>query len=167
MQIARMKYLVGDRVKFKWAQEVREGTIFVADFMGSLENDYHSYDIKIESGDNAGLYKHLPEADVTELLVPAQLRPFDGDHLDMHTADGDYQIETASGSTYILRLHQRAASLQRSNQDHQLRKDGSEIEILDMAVERGRSAMFTLEPLGDGPVTTRITSRVVDVRKVN
>jgi hypothetical protein len=68
----------------------------------------------------------------------------------------------------VLRLSKRTATLQRINPDHQLRKDGTAIKVLNMAsVQRGRSAEFTLEPLGAGPVTTRITSEITAIHALS
>jgi hypothetical protein len=168
MQVQQMKYIVGDQVTFPWDGQILQGTIVIADFMGSLENDYHSYDISVRGGTNAGLYKHLPETDIIELVAPAPQEAFAGDYLDWYTVDGAYVITTASGSTYVLRLSKRTATLQRMNPDHQLRKDGSAIKVLNMfAVQRGHSAEFTLEPLGAGPVTTRITSEITDIHELS
>ncbi|WP_225419284.1 hypothetical protein [Lacticaseibacillus songhuajiangensis] len=64
MHVQQMKYIVGDQVKFPLGGQILQGTIAIADFMGSLENDYHSYDISVRGDVNAGLYKHLPEADI-------------------------------------------------------------------------------------------------------
>jgi hypothetical protein len=168
MHVQQMKYIVGDQVKFPWGDQILQGTIAIADFMGSLENDYHSYDISVRGDVNAGLYKHLPEADIIELVAPAPQEAFAGDYLDWYTTDGAYVITTASGSTYVLRLSKRIATLQRVNPNHQLRKDGTAIKVLNMAsVQRGRSAEFTLEPLGAGPVTTRITSEITAIHELS
>ena len=49
-----MKYKVGDTVKYNG----QTGVVEIADFGGSMENDYHSYDISIEG---VGWIKHIPE----------------------------------------------------------------------------------------------------------
>jgi hypothetical protein len=53
-----MKYQVGDFVEFEIDHEDLQGKIVVADFGGSMENDYHSYDVSVEG---RGWYKHIPE----------------------------------------------------------------------------------------------------------
>lgn len=168
MQVKQMKYIVGDQVKFSWNDQIMQGTIQIADFIDSPEHAYHSYAISVRGGSNASWYEHLPEAAVVELVAPAQPKPFNGDILTWHTADGTYVIETASGSTYLLRLNKRTATLQRTKSSHELRRDGDEIKVLDMSsVRRGHSAEFTLEPLGTGPVTTRITSEILDIHELS
>lgn len=52
-----MKFKLGDKVKFTYKGIELVGIINIADFGGSLENDYHSYDILVENC----LYKHMPE----------------------------------------------------------------------------------------------------------
>jgi len=61
-----MKYDLGDVVKFKFSDSIRTGFICVADFGGSLEHDFHSYDI--ENSEENMLYKHIPEKAIIELI---------------------------------------------------------------------------------------------------
>lgn len=60
-----MKYLKEQEVKFNYCGEVLQGVIEILDFGGSLENNYHSYDIYVDESNT--LYKHIPEANVFEL----------------------------------------------------------------------------------------------------
>ncbi|WP_035050907.1 hypothetical protein [Carnobacterium pleistocenium] len=60
-----MKYLKEQEVKFNFNGEILQGVIEILDFGGSLENNYHSYDIYVEESNT--LYKHIPEADVFEI----------------------------------------------------------------------------------------------------
>ncbi|HHD9090322.1 hypothetical protein ACPTF6_03700 [Enterococcus faecalis] len=60
-----MKYYKGQEVKFNYNSENLKGVIEILDFGGSLEHDYHSYDIYVEASNT--LYKHIPESDISEL----------------------------------------------------------------------------------------------------
>jgi len=57
-----MKYHQGDIVEVEINHEKLQGKIVVTDFGGSMENDYHSYDVEVEG---RGWYKHIPEAELT------------------------------------------------------------------------------------------------------
>jgi hypothetical protein len=61
-----MKFSVGDIVEFKFEGNWKKGIVVICDFGGSLEHDYHSYDIEI-SEENM-LYKHIPEYDTRMVL---------------------------------------------------------------------------------------------------
>ncbi|AVK84533.1 hypothetical protein C3943_13600 [Lysinibacillus sp. B2A1] len=52
-----MKFKLGDKVRFTFNDNELIGVVKIADFGGSIENDYHSYDIFAEGC----LYKHIPE----------------------------------------------------------------------------------------------------------
>lgn len=54
-----MKFKVDQHVKFDTADGKREGRIEIADWGGSIEHDYHSYDIYVRK--NNTLYKHVLE----------------------------------------------------------------------------------------------------------
>ena len=54
-----MKFNLGDKVQFICNGNELVGIVRIADFGGSLEHDYHSYDIFAEGC----LYKHIPEKD--------------------------------------------------------------------------------------------------------
>ncbi|GAB2025097.1 hypothetical protein OfM1_11680 [Lactovum odontotermitis] len=56
-----MKYKVGDKVSFKIQGEKLVGKIVVADFGGSFEHDFHSYDVEAP---DKGWYKHILEANL-------------------------------------------------------------------------------------------------------
>ena len=58
-----MKYRVGDKVRLDSGEVA---TVAIADFGGSLDNDFHSYDILLASGI---LAKHIPEAALSPLLA--------------------------------------------------------------------------------------------------
>lgn len=60
-----MKYLKEQEVKFNYYGVVLQGVIEILDFGGSLEHNYHSYDIYVVESNT--LYKHIPEADIFEL----------------------------------------------------------------------------------------------------
>lgn len=62
--LPQMKYFVGQKVNFKFNNEgeILHGNVEIADFGGSIEHDYHSYDIYVKE-DNT-LYKHVPEAHI-------------------------------------------------------------------------------------------------------
>lgn len=165
MKIEQMRYLVGDKVEFRFGDRIVEGQVYIADFMGSLENDYHSYDVMVTDGDHKCLYKHLPEADLIKLIEPSEKIPFDGTRVGWRTESGTYHIHTISGSTYLLRIVDRTATLRRTNDERKMRKDGTDLKVLDFYVQQGRSAGFTLEPLGEGSVTTRMTSMVTGIQK--
>ncbi|KRK45352.1 hypothetical protein N0K71_06675 [Dellaglioa algida] len=57
-----MKYHTGQEVIFHYYTISLHGQIEIADFGGSLENDYHSYDIYVS--DINTLFKHIPEANI-------------------------------------------------------------------------------------------------------
>lgn len=57
-----MKFNLGDIVLFKFRDEMLTGRIDIRDFGGSIEHDYHSYDILVEEQNM--LYKHIPEQDI-------------------------------------------------------------------------------------------------------
>lgn len=59
-----MKFNLGDIVVFKFQDEMITGKIDIRDFGGSIEHDYHSYDILVEEQNM--LYKHIPEQDILE-----------------------------------------------------------------------------------------------------
>lgn len=61
-----MKFNLGDVVLFKFQNEILIGKIDIRDFGGSIEHDYHSYDILVEEQNT--LYKHIPERDILEKL---------------------------------------------------------------------------------------------------
>lgn len=52
-----MKFKLGDKVRFTFDGNVLVGIVKIADFGGSMESNYHSYDIFAEGC----LYKHVPE----------------------------------------------------------------------------------------------------------
>lgn len=54
-----MKFNLGDKVRFTFNGSEKIGTVEIADYGGSLDQDYHSYDIFVTE-DNC-LYKHIPE----------------------------------------------------------------------------------------------------------
>ena len=58
-QFPPMKYKRGDLVKFKLGEDIFIGNIEVCDYGGSMEHDYHSYDIFVMDGKI--LYKHVLE----------------------------------------------------------------------------------------------------------
>ncbi|WP_336769835.1 hypothetical protein [Bacillus bombysepticus] len=60
-----MKFQVGEKVLFKYGNDKLIGTIDIRDFGGSIEHDYHSYDILVKEENT--LYKHIPERDVFSL----------------------------------------------------------------------------------------------------
>ncbi|OHX31107.1 hypothetical protein [Bacillus mycoides] len=60
-----MKFQVGEKVSFKFGNKMLVGTIDIRDFGGSIEHDYHSYDILVKEENM--LYKHIPERDVFKL----------------------------------------------------------------------------------------------------
>lgn len=66
-----MKYVLGQKVIFKCKGKICRGKIFVADFGGSLEHDYHSYDL--DGLDKKMLYKHVPECDILEEIKDSKL----------------------------------------------------------------------------------------------
>lgn len=160
-----MLYMIGDEVEFKFNGKHLRGKVYTADFMGSMENDYHSYDVMVTADQEEHLYKHLPEADLVRLIRPGDRKRFDGHEIGWRTEDGTYNINTESESTYVLKLADRTATLRRINDERHMRKDGSDIKVLDFFVIQGNSAVFVLEPLGKGPVTTRMTSKVIQIQK--
>lgn len=52
-----MKFKLGDKVRFTFDGIELVGIVKIADFGGSIENAYHSYDIFAEGC----LHKHVPE----------------------------------------------------------------------------------------------------------
>ncbi|WP_285396958.1 hypothetical protein [Lysinibacillus sp. fls2-241-R2A-57] len=52
-----MKFKLGDKVRFTFNGNELVGIVEIADFGGSIKNDYHLYDIFAEGC----LYKHIPE----------------------------------------------------------------------------------------------------------
>lgn len=52
-----MKFKLGDKVRFRVNGNELFGIVKIADVGGSVENNYHSYDIFAEGC----LYKHIPE----------------------------------------------------------------------------------------------------------
>lgn len=61
----QMKFQLGEKVSFKFGNQILIGTIDIRDFGGSIEHDYHSYDILVKEENM--LYKHIPERDVFKL----------------------------------------------------------------------------------------------------
>lgn len=59
-----MKFNLDDVVLFKFHDEILIGKIEIRDFYGSIEHDYHSYDIFVEEQNM--LYKHIRERDILE-----------------------------------------------------------------------------------------------------
>jgi len=53
-----MKFNLGEKVRFTFNGHELVGIVKIADFGGSFEHDYHSYDIFAEDG---CFYKHIPE----------------------------------------------------------------------------------------------------------
>lgn len=53
-----MKFNLGEKVRFTFNGHEFVGIVKIADFGGSFEHDYHSYDIFAEDG---CFYKHIPE----------------------------------------------------------------------------------------------------------
>jgi len=53
-----MKFNSGEKVRFTFNGHELVGIVKIADFGGSFENDYHSYDIFAEDG---CFYKHILE----------------------------------------------------------------------------------------------------------
>lgn len=60
-----MKYYRDQLVRFKVDGRVLQGVVKIADFGGSFENNFHSYDIFVQAEDT--LYKHVPEANIFEI----------------------------------------------------------------------------------------------------
>ncbi|EEL14069.1 hypothetical protein bcere0016_53330 [Bacillus cereus 95/8201] len=60
-----MKFQLGEKVSFKFGNKMLVGIIDIRDFGGSIEHDYHSYDILVKEENM--LYKHIPERDVFKL----------------------------------------------------------------------------------------------------
>lgn len=59
LNLPPMKFKLGDKVRFTINGNEMIGIVKIADSGGSLEHDYHSYDIFV-SEDNC-LYKHIHE----------------------------------------------------------------------------------------------------------
>ncbi|WP_303754200.1 hypothetical protein [Enterococcus sp. S86.2] len=80
---------------------------------------------------------------------------------------GKYTFFTESGSTYILIIDEnRKVWLERKNEnsDLSLRRDNEKLYVQEIVrLQVGLSAVFVLEPLGKGEVTTRITSKVLEI----
>lgn len=81
--------------------------------------------------------------------------------------EGKYIFVTKSGSIYTLIIdYNKEKWLERNNEDKNLslRRDSERIFVQSIiCLEVGKSAVFLLEPLGLGNVTTRITSEVLDI----
>ncbi|KAF1296615.1 hypothetical protein BAU15_14840 [Enterococcus sp. JM4C] len=81
--------------------------------------------------------------------------------------EGEYVFVTDSGSIYTLIInHNKEKWLERNNGDGSLslRRDNERIFIQSIVrLEVGKSAVFLLEPLGLGNVTTRVTTEVIDI----
>lgn len=88
------------------------------------------------------------------------------DGLNMATPDGYYEFETYSGSRYQVAIHGKNRQLIRKNATAAMRQDGVAIEIIYMEIIPDRSGYLVLEPLGEGEVTTRLTSQVVRVWRI-
>ena len=63
--LPQMKFQLGEKVSFKFGNKMLVGIIDIRDFGGSIEQDYHSYDILVKKENM--LYKHIPERDVFKL----------------------------------------------------------------------------------------------------
>lgn len=59
LNLPSMKFKLGDKVRFTINGNEMIGIVEIADYGGSMENDFHSYDIFVAE-DNC-LYKHIPE----------------------------------------------------------------------------------------------------------
>jgi len=77
-ELPPMKFNVGDIVNFWQGDYWSRGEILVADYGGSLEHDYHSYDIEVKEENM--LYKHIPERNVrmvsNKLIQEMRLRDY-------------------------------------------------------------------------------------------
>ncbi|HGE5805185.1 hypothetical protein NYE71_32805 [Bacillus sp. FSL K6-0273] len=62
-----MRFDLDDVVLFKFHNEIFIGKIDIRDFGGSIEHDYHSYDILVEEQNM--LYKHIPERDILSKII--------------------------------------------------------------------------------------------------
>ncbi|KAB2353656.1 hypothetical protein [Bacillus toyonensis] len=60
-----LKFQLGEKVSFKFGNQILIGTIDIRDFGGLIEQEYHSYDILVKEENM--LYKHIPEHDVFKL----------------------------------------------------------------------------------------------------
>lgn len=89
--------------------------------------------------------------------------------LDVMTETGRFELETESGSRYLIELAD-ARTLTRIPSDGPgsgLRRDEDAIAIVDAgAVEVGRSAVFWLDLRRDGVITVRQTTPVRSVRRL-
>ncbi|WP_048706470.1 hypothetical protein, partial [Companilactobacillus ginsenosidimutans] len=65
-----MKYRIGDKVQYKFKDEVVEGVIWIADFGGSLEmlGKCHSYDIFGYIDGKQYLVKHVAEDLIIKII---------------------------------------------------------------------------------------------------
>jgi len=189
-KLGPMLYKVGDIVNWSDGTEKHVGEIIIADFGGSLEmlGEQHSYDIRSVLNGKPTLVKHIPEAWIKQRLstklerqkgleeLRAKAAHFDDDAsrtefdpedgLNMATPDGYYEFETYSGSRYQVAIHGKNRQLIRKNATAAMRQDGAAIEIIYMEIIPGRSGYLVLEPLGEGEVTTRLTSQVVRVWRI-
>jgi len=77
---------------------------------------------------------------------------------------GIYQFKTLSGSKYVLEITENKCFLQRFNQNFELRRDTEKVEVQRIdSLTVGESAVFFLEPLGEGVGTFRFTTEVVEL----
>lgn len=91
------------------------------------------------------------------------------DKIDLETKKGVYLIQTISKSRYILKITNNKITIKRSpqNEELSLRKDNSEIEVLDfLPIIVGECAKLKLKPLGDGESTYRITTKVTGISRI-
>lgn len=62
-----MKFQLGEKVSFKFGNQILIGIIDIRDFCGSIEHNHHSYDILVEEQNM--LYKHIPERDILSKII--------------------------------------------------------------------------------------------------
>ncbi|WP_461225621.1 hypothetical protein [Lacticaseibacillus suihuaensis] len=86
------------------------------------------------------------------------------DGLSDRTPAGHYRLLTASGSEYdIEALPSGRRRVRRHNANAALRRDDDWLFLAGIKARIGQPAVLILEPLGEGAVTTRLTTPVVAV----
>lgn len=87
--------------------------------------------------------------------------------IDSSSQQGIYTFMTESESKYELEILGKKITLKRipiESKINKLRKDNQKLKVKGyFYVEIGKKAFFTLEPLGEGNVTFRITNTVTNI----
>lgn len=103
--------------------------------------------------------------------------------IDSITEPGTYEIETLTGSTYrfelfdepdaegvrgtLLRMPAQVPAADGREQSAAMRRDTEALRVYAFEAEVGRKGCFLLEPLGESGSTTRLTSVIQSISRID